>query len=64
MRVLNLDDLRAQARYARERFQLYKAKAYGPRPTSPARLRELLRAHEQADARMRAAEEEIRRRRG
>jgi hypothetical protein len=32
----HLDDLRAQAEYARERYQLYKAKAYGQRPTSPA----------------------------
>jgi hypothetical protein len=57
----HLDDLRAQARYARERYELYKAKAYGPRLTSPARLRELQRAHEQATARLRAAEAEQRR---
>jgi hypothetical protein len=25
----HLDDLRAKAKYARERYQLYKAKAYG-----------------------------------
>jgi hypothetical protein len=57
-----LEDLRAQARYARERYQLYKAKTYGPRPTSPVRLRELQRAHERTDARLRAAEDEARRR--
>lgn len=57
----HLEDLRAKARYASERYQLYKAKTYGPVPTSPARLRELQQAHEQADARMRAAEEEVRR---
>jgi hypothetical protein len=57
----HLEDLRAQARFARERYQLYKAKTYGPRPTSPARLRELQRAHEQTDARLRAAEAEARR---
>jgi hypothetical protein len=54
----HLDDLREQARYARERYQLYKAKVYGQRATSPARLRELERIYEQAEARLRAAEAE------
>jgi hypothetical protein len=54
----HLDDLRAQAQYARERYQLYKAKAYGQRPTSPDRLRELQRASERAEARLRFAEGE------
>jgi hypothetical protein len=58
MSVERLDDLRAQAQYARERYQLYKAKAYGQRASSPARLRELERACEQAEARLRAAEAE------
>lgn len=58
MSVEHLDDLRAQAKYARERYQLYKAKTYGQRLTSPARLRELQRASEQAEARLRAAEAE------
>jgi len=58
MPVEHLDDLRAEARHARERYQLYKAKAYGQRPTSPARLRELQRAYEQTEARLRAAEAE------
>ena len=44
-----------EARYARERYQLYKAKAYGPRPTSPARLRELERACQLAQDRLRRA---------
>jgi hypothetical protein len=61
MSVEHLDDLEAKARYARERYRLYKAKAYGPRPTSPARLRELQRAYEQAEARLRAAKAEARR---
>jgi hypothetical protein len=56
MSAEHLEDLRAQSRYARERYQLYKAKAYGQRPTSPARMRELQRAYEQAEARLRAAE--------
>jgi hypothetical protein len=54
----HVDDLRAQAHYARERYQLYKAKAYGQRPTSPERLRELQHAYEQAEARLRFAEAE------
>jgi hypothetical protein len=36
-----LEELRAEARFARERFELYRARAYGSRPTSPAKLREL-----------------------
>ncbi len=58
MSVEHLDDLRAQAKYAHERYQLYKAKTYGQRLTSPVRLRELQRAYEQAEARLRAAEAE------
>ena len=55
MSAKHLDDLRVQAQYARQRFDLYKAKAYGQRPTSPARMRELERACERAEARLRAA---------
>jgi hypothetical protein len=51
----NIEALEAEARYARERYQLYRAKAYGPRPTSMARLRELQRIHEGAEARLRRA---------
>ena len=47
-----LAELREQARYARERYDLYRAKVYGPRPTSMTRLRELQRAHEAAQARL------------
>jgi len=56
MSTKHLDDLRAQAQYARERYDLYKARAYGQRPTSEARMRELQRAWEQAEARLHAAE--------
>ena len=52
----HLNDLREKAKYARERYQLYKAKAYGQRPTSPARLRELQRAYEQSEQRLHFAE--------
>ena len=55
-----LDDLRVQARYWRQKHDLYRAKAYGPRATSPARLRELARAAEAAEARLRHAEAEAR----
>ena len=53
-----MEELRAEARYRRERYDLYKAKSYGPRLTSPARLRELERMHRGADARLRAAQQE------
>jgi hypothetical protein len=56
-----IEDLRTQARYARERYQLYKARALGQRPTSPQRLQELERACEQAETRLRFAEAEERR---
>jgi hypothetical protein len=55
MTTRHLDELRAEAQYARERYDLYKAKAYGPRPTSESRMRELERACEGAEARLRAA---------
>jgi hypothetical protein len=51
-----LEDLRIEARYWRERHDLYRAKAYGPRPTTPARLRELERTAQGAEARLRRAE--------
>jgi hypothetical protein len=38
-----LEQLRTDARYRRDRLDLYRAKVYGPRPTSPARLAELER---------------------
>jgi len=47
--------LRAEARYARERYDLYRARAYGPRPTSAARLRELELAHRNAEERLQNA---------
>jgi hypothetical protein len=58
MPIEHLDDLRAQAKYARERYQLYKAKSFGAHLTSPARFRELQRSYEQAEARLRAAKTE------
>ncbi|HXB16752.1 MAG TPA: hypothetical protein VNV44_13535 [Solirubrobacteraceae bacterium] len=57
----HLEDLRAQARLARERYQLYKARTFGAQPTSEERLHELQRASEQAEERSRFAEAEERR---
>jgi hypothetical protein len=50
-----IEELEAEARYARERFRLYQARAYGSRPTSPTRLRELERVADGAEERLRAA---------
>jgi hypothetical protein len=52
-----IEDLRAEARYHRERYDLYRAKMYGLRPTSMTRFRELERAHQGAEARLRRAEQ-------
>jgi hypothetical protein len=57
-RAARLDELRAQARHARQRFDLYKAKAYGPRLTSPSRLRELERESARAEANLRFARDD------
>lgn len=51
-----IEELQAEARYCRERHALYRAKMYGPRPTSLTRLRELERAHRGAEARLRRAQ--------
>ena len=56
-----IDELEAEARYARQRLDLYRAKTYGPRPTSPARMRELERTAEGAEERLRLARERERR---
>jgi phage-related minor tail protein len=53
-----LEELRAEARYQRERRDLYRAKVYGSRQTSLLRLRELERACVFAEARLRRAQQE------
>jgi hypothetical protein len=50
-----LEELKAEARYRRERLDLYRARTYGSRPVSEPRLRELKRESEGADARLRRA---------
>jgi hypothetical protein len=51
----HLDQLRAEAAYRRQRLDLYRAKAYGPRPTTAARLTELEREYELAVSRLKRA---------
>ena len=51
----HLEQLRAEAAYRRQRLDLYRAKAYGPRPTTAARLAELEREHELAASRLKRA---------
>lgn len=53
-----LERLGDEARYRRERLELYRARLYGGRPVDPAKLRELERAFEGAAARLRFAESE------
>ena len=48
----HLEELRAQARFHRQRYDLYRARAYGLRPVNPARLRELERAAVAAEERL------------
>jgi hypothetical protein len=52
----HLDELREEARYRRERLELYRARMYGGRARSEYRLREYERASEGASARLRRAE--------
>jgi hypothetical protein len=51
-----LERLREEARYRRERLDLYRAATYGGRATSEGKLRELQRASDGAAARLRRAE--------
>jgi hypothetical protein len=53
-----IEDLLAEARYHRHRYDLCRAKSYGLRPTTMARLRELDRAHQDAEARLRRAQQQ------
>jgi hypothetical protein len=50
-----LDELAAEAKYADERFRLYRAKMHGSRLTSPRRLRMLEQARNLAEARLHRA---------
>ena len=50
-----LEELAADARYHRRRYDLYRAKAYSGRPTSETRLREYERACASAERRLASA---------
>ncbi len=56
-RARRIQDLEREDRYHRERYALYRAKVYGPRATSPARLRALKLASDAAERRLRHARE-------
>ena len=51
-----LERLRDEARYRRERLELYHARLYGGRAASQGKLREYQRASDGATARLRRAE--------
>jgi hypothetical protein len=51
-----LDELREEARYRRERLELYRARMYGGRARNESRLSEYQRASEGAAARLCRAE--------
>ena len=55
---LRLVEREAEARHARERYRLYRAKAYGPRLTSEGRLRKLERQSKFAQRRLDRAKAE------
>ena len=55
-----LEELRQEARYRRERLELYRARLYGGRRGSIARLRELELSSAGAASRLRAAEDRFR----
>ena len=52
----HLEELRAQARYRRERLALYRARVHGSHPTRPMRLEELTREYELAVSSLKRAE--------
>ena len=55
MDARRLEEIRAEARLARERRDLYRARLQTGRSASLARMRELERMHDQAEERLRAA---------
>jgi hypothetical protein len=54
-----LDELRAEADYHRQRLDLYRARLYGGRAMSMARLEEFQRASDSAAERLRRAREGV-----
>jgi hypothetical protein len=54
-----IQELKADARYHRERRDRYRAKMYGPRPASLVHLKELERVCVRSESRLRRAEQEL-----
>ncbi len=52
----SIDELLVEARYHRDRFALYRARALTGKPTNPTRMRELELAAERSEQRLRAAQ--------
>ncbi|HEX3294003.1 MAG TPA: hypothetical protein VHR38_09730 [Solirubrobacterales bacterium] len=57
--LLRIDELKLDARYHRDRRDLYRAKMYGPRPASLVQLKELERACVLSQSRLRRTEDEL-----
>jgi hypothetical protein len=55
----HLDELKAEARYHRDRRDRYRAKMYGPRPASLVHMKELERVCVLSESRLRRAKQEI-----
>ena len=53
-----LEELEAEARYRRERLQLYRARAYSAKPTTTAGRQERERLSEHAERRLRQARQQ------
>jgi hypothetical protein len=53
-----IEDLLAEAHHHRHRYDLYRAKMYGSWPTTRTRFRELERAVQGAEARLRRAQQQ------
>ena len=54
-----IEELAAEARYHRERLQLYRAKVLSSRPTTAIRLQELERLSNYAERRLRRVKREF-----
>jgi hypothetical protein len=50
--LARIEQIQAELRYLRQKRDLYRAKRYGPRESSPERMRELDRAVAQAEERL------------
>ena len=50
--MARIEQIKAELDYLRQKRDLYRAKSYGPRETSPERMRELDRAVAQAEERL------------